>query len=323
MKKNKKIILTVFLSVSYFLLDAQLPKLKTDKLDLTNWNYSKIKDLKSKRTKADSLYLKKDYNGSESIVKSISPTNDYELKDLLNLCKIYSLTERKDSLIKYFHLYITLRNKNPGLLLDLRNSIKIDSMIEFKNYLNDSMFISLKSKLFNDIKTKEKEFDTLLIHQLAAMFADDQASRTDDDQDSRTKKKAIDKDLINKIKLDSIVKAKGIPKLSTVGFMGILSVFVIIQHSDELYMEKYFSSLEKLSLEGEFPNDFLGYIIDRRNMYKGIPQVFGTQLCMSSLLSVITKKLKIWPIADENNVDYRRYTLGLNPIKEYKKLFGL
>jgi hypothetical protein len=312
MKKNKKIILTVFLSVSYFLLDAQLPKLKTDKLDLTNWNYSKIKDLKSKRTKADSLYLIKDYVGSESIVKSISPTNDYELKDLLNLCKIYSLTERKDSLIKYFHLYITLRNKNPGLLLDLRNSIKIDSMIEFKNYLNDSMFISLKSKLFNDIKTKEKEFDTLLIHQLEAMLADV--------QDSRTEKEAINKDRINHIKLDSIIKAKGIPKLSTVGFMGTVSLFVIIQHSDDVYMEKYFSSLEKLSLEGEFPNDFFGYIIDRRNMYKGIPQVFGTQLCMSS---VITKKMKIWPIADENNVDYRRYTLGLGPLKEYKKQFGL
>jgi hypothetical protein len=318
MKKALKIISIVLLSIIlliaigfYFLIDANLPKPTTDKLDLKGWDYSKINDLKLKRQKADSLFKLKDYLGSELVLKSITKVNDYELNDLISLCKIYSLSGRKDSLLKYFNLYVELRNKNSIALLYATNNINVDSIIDFGNYKNDSALITLKHKLTNDIIEKEKGFDTLLIKDLKGMLDDDQNSRTNNDLEN--------KDLINQKKLVAIIKEKGIPTISKVGTEGVVSLFAIIQHSNDEFIEKHFVELEKLTIIGEFPKNLFAYIIDRRNMWKGIPQVFGTQITLSSPLSVFTKNMKLWPIADEANVNLRRYTYGLETIEEYKK----
>jgi hypothetical protein len=322
MKKVLKIISITLLSIVlliaigfYFLIDANLPKLKTDKLELEGWDYSKINDLKLKRQKADSLFNLKDYLGSELVLKSIIKVDDYELKDLIRLSKIYSHSDRKDSLLKYFNFYVDLRNKNPISLLYATNNINVDTIIDFRNYKNDSSLITLKYRLKKYIIEKEKGFDTLLLKDLKGMLADDQNSRTNSDKDY--------KDLINQKKLGAIIKEKGIPTISKVGTEGIVSLFAIIQHSNDEFIEKYFVELEKLTIKGEFPKDLFAYLIDRRNMWKGIPQVFGTQITLSSPFSVFTKSMKLWPIADEINVDLRRYTYGLEPIEEYKKTNNL
>ena len=322
MKKVLKIISITLLSIVlliaigfYFLIDANLPKLKTDKLELEGWDYSKINDLKLKRQKADSLFNLKDYLGSELMLKSIIKVDDYELKDLIRLSKIYSHSDRKDSLLKYFNFYVDLRNKNPISLLYATNNINVDTIIDFRNYKNDSSLITLKYRLKKYIIEKEKGFDTLLLKDLKGMLADDQNSRTNSDKDN--------KDLINQKKLGAIIKEKGIPTISKVGTEGIVSLFAIIQHSNDEFIEKYFVELEKLTIKGEFPKDLFAYLIDRRNMWKGIPQVFGTQITLSSPFSVFTKSMKLWPIADEINVDLRRYTYGLEPIEEYKKTNNL
>jgi hypothetical protein len=37
----------------------------------------------------------------------------------------------------------------------------------------------------------------------------------------------------------------------------------------------------------------------------------------------VTKKLELWPIEDEERVDARRASVGLGPLAEYLKHFGL
>lgn len=318
LKIISKILLSLFFTIAigfYILVDTNLPKLKTEKLDMGYWEYSKIKDLKFKRSKADSLFNLKNYVASEDAIKSITTHNDYELRDLITLCKIYSVSEQKDSLIKYLNFYIENRNKTSVSLLYASNNIDIDSIIFSSNNKSDRRLISLKNKLSSYVKEKEKKLDTILIKELKYMLEDDQNSRTNNNKEN--------KDLINQKKLERIINEKGIPKISTVGTIGIVTLFAIIQHSDNEFIEKHFEEIEKQTTIGEFPKELLAYLIDRRNIWKGIPQVFGTQITMSSPFSIFSKQMKLWKIADENNVDLRRYAYGLEPIENYKKMNNL
>lgn len=120
-------------------------------------------------------------------------------------------------------------------------------------------------------------------------------------------------------RLAEIIEKYGWPGNSLVGREGSLTAFLIVQHADLEYQKKYFPLLKEAVGKGEADPVHAAYLEDRILMREGKNQIYGTQLHTNEL----TKKLELWPIEDEERVDARRVSLGLEPIAEYLKRFGV
>ncbi|HKQ06784.1 MAG TPA: DUF6624 domain-containing protein [Blastocatellia bacterium] len=120
-------------------------------------------------------------------------------------------------------------------------------------------------------------------------------------------------------KLAKIIEKYGWPARSSVGKEGSLAAFLVVQHGDLGYQKKYFPLLKEAVNKGEADRDDAALLEDRILMREGKKQIYGTQLQFNEG----TKKLELWPIEDEEGVDTRRASVGLEPLAEYMKRFGL
>ncbi len=71
--------------------------------------------------------------------------------------------------------------------------------------------------------------------------------------------------------------------------------------------------------QGEVRPSSLALLEDRVLVGQGKPQIYGSQL----ITDPTTGKNSIQPIADEMDVDKRRAAVGLEPLAEYAKRFGV
>lgn len=120
-------------------------------------------------------------------------------------------------------------------------------------------------------------------------------------------------------RLEEIIGKYGWPGRSLVGKDGSVTAFLIVQHADLQYQKKYFPLLKEAVSKGEADRDDAALLEDRILMREGKKQIYGSQLHFNE----VTKKLELWPIEDEEGVDARRASVGLEPIAEYLKRFGL
>jgi hypothetical protein len=120
-------------------------------------------------------------------------------------------------------------------------------------------------------------------------------------------------------RLAEIIDKYGWPGRSLVGKDGSVTAFLVVQHADLEYQKKYFPLLKEAVAKGEADADDAALLEDRILMREGKKQIYGSQLHFNEA----TKKLELWPIEDEEGVDARRASVGLEPIAEYLKRFGL
>ena len=120
------------------------------------------------------------------------------------------------------------------------------------------------------------------------------------------------RDSINQLKVSSIIKDLGkYPGRSLVGTSQEEIAWLVIQHAPTEFQEKYFPYIEEAVNNHELNPKYLAYSIDRLNMAKGIPQIYGTQYSFVEGLN------KLYPVQDMRNIDTLRKSLGLEPIKKY------
>ena len=131
------------------------------------------------------------------------------------------------------------------------------------------------------------------------------------------KQEAIDKRLMKR--LEEIIGKYGWPTISMVGAEASEVAFLIVQHADLTYKKKYFPLLKQAAAQKEARIDQVAMMEDRMLMAEGKKQIYGTTLATDE----VTKELKLWPVENEEEVDARRAAVGLPPIAEYLKLFGL
>jgi hypothetical protein len=131
------------------------------------------------------------------------------------------------------------------------------------------------------------------------------------------KQERLDKRNIKR--LVQIINKYGWPGRSLVGKEGSLTAFLIIQHAELEDQKKYFPMLKEAVRRGEANQDYAALLEDRILMREGKKQIYGSQLHFNE----VTKKWELWPIEDEENVDARRTSVGLEPLAEYVKRFGL
>jgi uncharacterized protein DUF6624 len=131
------------------------------------------------------------------------------------------------------------------------------------------------------------------------------------------KQTAVDKK--NLSRLEEIIKEHGWPGRSSVGGKASLAAFLILQHADYEYQKMYFPLVREALKKGEIEASEVALLEDRILVREGKEQIYGTQLKQNET----TGKVELSPIKDEENVDKRREAVGLPPIAEYLKSFGL
>ena len=70
--------------------------------------------------------------------------------------------------------------------------------------------------------------------------------------------------------------------------------------------------LEDAVARGDASRRDPAYLMDRVLMYRGEPQIYGTQYRTQDGVP------KLWPVQDPENLDDRRAALGLGPQSEYE-----
>ena len=131
------------------------------------------------------------------------------------------------------------------------------------------------------------------------------------------KQEEIDKKNIRR--LEEIVAKHGWPGKKLVGEQAADAAFLIVQHAELPYQEKYLPLLLKAADSNDVKPAHVAMLQDRVLMRQGKNQIYGSQLRSDPK----TGKLELYPIEDEAHVDERRAKVGLPPLKEYLKLFGL
>jgi hypothetical protein len=157
--------------------------------------------------------------------------------------------------------------------------------------------------------------DTIAIKkQLEEIRDRDQKTRTG--RDSAAFMQFIDS--INLQQVELLIKKYGWLGKSFVGARGNNTIFLVIQHSDLATQEKYLPLLQKSVDEEESRPSDLALLKDRVLMRQGKKQIYGTQIVFNK-----AGGQEFYPIEDEKNVNSRREKVGLQPIEEYAKLFGI
>lgn len=114
-------------------------------------------------------------------------------------------------------------------------------------------------------------------------------------------------------KIVSIENSCGLLALKMMG-EEILKVFwSMVQHNKAQQMAYYYPFFEQVVENGDLSEERLALMTDRLLMNNNYPQVYGSQILNH----------KLYPIRNPDSVDYRRATIGLEPLEEYLKNFDL
>jgi hypothetical protein len=127
-------------------------------------------------------------------------------------------------------------------------------------------------------------------------------------------KKQIEIDVANMKRLADIVDAFGWPGIRFAGAAS-QTAFLVLQHADTASQRKYLPQLREAVMRHDALGSDLALLEDRVRVADGKPQLYGTQLALNPL--------RFQPIEDEAHVDQRRRSIGLPPLAEYAKRFGL
>jgi hypothetical protein len=126
-------------------------------------------------------------------------------------------------------------------------------------------------------------------------------------------------DARNLPRVTAIIDQYGWPGKSLVGSSGSLAAFFVIQHSNLATMQKYLPLMRAAAAKGELEKQNLALLEDRVLTSQDKPQLYGSQYRYNTS----TGKPEFFPIADEAHVDERRASMGLKPLADYAKGFGL
>jgi hypothetical protein len=279
-----------------------------------------VDDYKLLIIKADSLYQNELFIESTKAYTEAFKTLGWKgyIDDQYNAAKAWAMVNNLDSAFRKLDRVITYSNPT-----------------YFKKFADFSYEIAFKS-LHQDqrwediIQQVEKKFYNPLILTLDTIFNDDQKYRLLGDSiiakygfESEELKILFQKikkiDSINLYKIEKIIEEYGWPDKNEVGTQGSTTVFLVIQHADSATQVKYLPVLRKAVEEGKADNHQLATLEDRIAIMQHGYQVYGTQLGIDQE----TGKYFVLPIQDPEEVDKRRLKLGLGPLSEYLKRFGI
>lgn len=169
----------------------------------------------------------------------------------------------------------------------------------------------------------EGQINNELSNSLDSIYNDDQSYRIMlfELMNNNASQKDIDsvraiikeKDRINLIKVEKIISQYGWLGPQEVGINGSQALFLVIQHSDLATQQKYLSIIREAEKEGKILSSNLAILEDRITMREGRKQLYGSQGFKDNETGI----RYIYPIFDPDNLDKRRESMGMSPMKEY------
>jgi hypothetical protein len=129
--------------------------------------------------------------------------------------------------------------------------------------------------------------------------------------------KVQETDSVNSIEVMNIIDNYGWLGPETIGNKGNTALFIIIQHSNITVQKKYLPIMRDAYRHRRARGQHLALLEDRVAVFSGEKQIYGSQI------STLNGQSKLFPIIDKKNVDKRRAAIGLGPLSEYVKQFGI
>jgi hypothetical protein len=177
------------------------------------------------------------------------------------------------------------------------------------------LFLFFLPVVFAEALFAQSRVDTAAIrNELSAILERDQKTRAHGD--SAQFISYIDS--CNLMQVEKLIAKYGWLGKSFVGDRGNQTVFLVIQHADSATQEKYLPLMQKSVDEGESNAGDFALLQDRLLMRQGKPQIYGSQVVFDKTGAPVFYKIE-----DEKNVNSRRAKVGLQPIEEYAKYFGI
>jgi Family of unknown function (DUF6624) len=117
-------------------------------------------------------------------------------------------------------------------------------------------------------------------------------------------------DRANTARMREVVAQYGWPGYALVGVDGAHAAWLLVQHAPAEFQEECLPLLEDAVCRDDAAPRDLAYLTDRVLMYRGEPQVYGTQY------QVLEGMLTLWTVREPEGLDQRRSALGLPPEAE-------
>lgn len=176
----------------------------------------------------------------------------------------------------------------------------------------------------------EKDFDKPLKKQLEKLYVKDQTlrqlMREAEDKFGRESEEMdyfwdliLEQDSLNEIEVIEILNKHGWVGKSEVGDRANITVWLVIQHAPIELQEKYLPLLEASVKAGESKGSNLALLADRIEMRNKRPQIYGSQITRDKE----TGKEIVYEVRDSEYVNQRRKEVGLGPIEDYVKRWGI
>jgi hypothetical protein len=273
------------------------------------------------------LYNAKDYKGSTEAYSMAFKVNGGKalLEDRYNAACSWALYGKIDSAFYHLNRLVT-----KGKITDYRR-FKNDSDLERLH--KDKRWQPLMDSILHNKEIAEAGLNKPLVRILDTILDEDQKYRLalDDidndpmksnEQRNKEKDELVEKQMkadgINLRKVRAILDKYGWLGPDEIGREGNMTLFFVIQHSYYTVQEKYLPMLREAVKNKKAEPADLALLEDRVLLGRGKKQIYGSQLTTDA-----TGKSRFSPIEDEANVNKRRAEVGLEPIEEYAKHFGI
>lgn len=274
---------------------------------------------------ADSLYKAKNY--LESAVKYNQAFEANERKafpnDRYNAACSWALANGSDS--AFYHLFRLAESK-----VKYQNYKHISTDADLKSLYTDSRWEKLLAIVKHNKDEAEKDFDKPLVALLDSVHQEDQKYRMQIDSIKKTFggeskemkehwKKIQIVDSVNLIIISKILDERGWLSSKIISGGGNSTLFLVVQHSDLETQVKYLPMMrEAVKLGNAYPSS-LALLEDRVALRQGKKQIYGSQIQCENT----SDKCWVQPLDDPDNVDKRRAEVGLQPLADYVKQWGI
>lgn len=176
----------------------------------------------------------------------------------------------------------------------------------------------------------EKDFDKPLKEQLEQIYVRDQMLRQlyrdaeekfgrESDEMKYFWELVAQQDSLNELEVIKIIEERGWVGKSLVGGQANMTLWLVIQHAPLETQELYLPLLKKSVLEGESSGSHLALLEDRIQMRNGKPQTYGSQITTDEE----TGEQIVYQVREPEYVNQRRREVGLGPIEDYVKRWGI
>ncbi len=271
--------------------------------------------------KGDALYDEKEYHESAKTYDQAFAVQEGSFGQYYNAACSWALSGDTIQSIKYLQLSADKGWRN---LKHIKRDKDLTSLHSVEGW-NEVL-----AKVQANLDFYEKDFDKPLKAQLDRIYVRDQTLRQlyrdAEEKFGRDSEEMMyfwslmaQEDSINETEVLAIIEEKGWVGTSVVGGQANMTLWLVIQHAPLEVQEKYLPMLKASVLEGESSGRHLALLEDRIQMRNGKPQTYGSQISMDPE----TGKQTVYEIWEPEYVNQRRKEVGLGPIEEYVKRWGI